>query len=73
MKRYLLAAAAVLAIGGTAYANPSDEYRCMRDGPGSQACEWAQQQNERQNDYWRDMQERSRRAQDCATFGRNCD
>lgn len=50
MKTYLLAAVAALALGGTAHAGPSDEYACMRDGPESQACEWAQQQNERENE-----------------------
>jgi hypothetical protein len=68
MKKYLII---VIALGApAAHANPNDEYGCMRDGPGSRACEWAQQQNERQNDYWRDTQERARRAQECNTFGR---
>jgi hypothetical protein len=66
MKKYLLAAAALLAIGGTAYAfSWNTEQGCMRDGPGSMACEYAQQQHQMENQQ-RQLQEQERaRAQWC--------
>jgi peptidoglycan hydrolase CwlO-like protein len=66
MKKYLLAAVAALAIGGTAHAfSYNTEARCMRDGPGSAACEYAQQQHELENLERRQQDEDRARAQWC--------
>jgi len=67
MRRLILSALA-LALAGPAWAGSSDEYACMRDGPGSRACEWSQFQNERQND---ERAERARRAAEAQHWNRN--
>jgi hypothetical protein len=66
MKKYLLAAVAALAL--TAPANAfswNTEAACMRDGPTSAACEYAQQQHAMENQQ-RQLEEQERaRAQWC--------
>lgn len=66
MKKHLLAAVAVLAIGGTAHAfSWNTEQACMRDGPSSASCEYAQQQHQMENERQRQQMENAARAQWC--------
>ena len=58
MRKLILVAALALAAPANAF-SWNTEQACMRDGPGSSACEYAQQQHQMEN---RERQERMERA-----------
>ena len=73
MKKYLIAACAALALGGTAYAGGFDqnaEEACMRYGVASSSCQFYRQQQQTENRL--QQLERDQRAyqQRCSMFGR---
>lgn len=66
MQKYLLAAVAALAIGGTAHAGVADEEACMRYGTTSNACQYARQMQELENRERQEQQQERARAQWCS-------
>ena len=62
MRKLILSALALAALGLPARAN---DYACMRDGPGSVACEVDQMEKAQQNERRREQAERAREAQRC--------
>lgn len=70
MRKHLLAAAAILALGGTAYGN--EVTACMRD-PLSDSCQMYRRERETENRMQRfeqQQRDQSRGGMNCALYGR---